>query len=122
MKITPIILCGGSGTRLWPISRKNHPKQFLNLIGDRSLFQQSVDRVIALENNDFKIEEILIVANENHRFLLLDQLNKIRINFPLQGVFGIFMLTERRCPHSVAQKLQALSLLIYVCRAPLLFT
>ena len=84
MKITPIILCGGSGTRLWPISRKNHPKQFLNLIGDRSLFQQSVDRVIALENNDFKIEEILIVANENHRFLLLDQLNKIRINFPFR--------------------------------------
>ena len=44
-KITPVILCGGSGERLWPLSRKSFPKQFLNLIGTRSLFQQAVTRL-----------------------------------------------------------------------------
>ena len=43
--ITPVILAGGSGTRLWPVSRKSYPKQFTQLIGDESLFQQTVRRV-----------------------------------------------------------------------------
>ena len=75
MKITPVILCGGSGTRLWPLSRQHFPKQFLKLVCDTTLFQQSVSRAIALENNDIQIEEILIVTNENHRFLVLEQLD-----------------------------------------------
>ena len=81
MNITPIILCGGSGSRLWPLSRKNYPKQFLRLVGDSTLFQQSVSRAIALENKDFKIDEILIVTNESHCFLVLEQLNKMKFFF-----------------------------------------
>ena len=80
MNITPIILCGGSGSRLWPLSRKNYPKQFLRLVGDSTLFQQSVSRAIALENKDFKIDEILIVTNESHCFLVLEQLNKMKLS------------------------------------------
>lgn len=82
MKITPVILCGGSGTRLWPLSRQHYPKQFLKLVGDATLFQQSISRAIALQNNDIQIEEILIVTNENHRFLVLEQLDELKINIP----------------------------------------
>ena len=79
MKITPVILCGGSGTRLWPLSRQQYPKQFLKLVGDTTLFQQSISRAIALENDDIQIEEILIVTNENHRFLVLEQLDDLKL-------------------------------------------
>jgi mannose-1-phosphate guanylyltransferase/mannose-6-phosphate isomerase len=82
MKITPVILCGGSGTRLWPLSRQHYPKQFLKLVGDATLFQQSVSRAIAIQNDDIQIEEILIVTNENHRFLVLEQLDELKINVP----------------------------------------
>lgn len=82
MKITPVILCGGSGTRLWPLSRQHYPKQFLKLVGDTTLFQQSVSRAIALENDDIQIEEILIVTNENHRFLVLEQLDELKLSLP----------------------------------------
>ena len=51
-KITPVILCGGSGTRLWPLSRQHFPKQFLKLVGETTLFQQSVMRAVALESHD----------------------------------------------------------------------
>ena len=79
MKITPVILCGGSGTRLWPLSRQHFPKQFLKLIGDTTLFQQSVSRAVALKDQDIQIEEILIVTNENHRFLVLEQLDELKL-------------------------------------------
>jgi len=82
MKITPVILCGGSGTRLWPLSRQHYPKQFLKLVGNTTLFQQSISRAVALENNDIQIEEILIVTNENHRFLVLEQLNELNLKIP----------------------------------------
>lgn len=82
MKITPVILCGGSGTRLWPLSRQHYPKQFLKLVGDNTLFQQSINRAIALQNDDIHVEEILIVTNENHRFLVLEQLDELKINAP----------------------------------------
>ena len=82
MKITPVILCGGSGTRLWPLSRQHYPKQFLKLVGDTTLFQQSIARAVALKSNDFQIEEILIVTNENHRFLVLEQLDELKFKIP----------------------------------------
>lgn len=84
MKITPIILCGGSGSRLWPLSRQHYPKQFLKLVGDKTLFQQSIDRAIALVNNEIQIEEVLIVTNENHRFLVLEQLDELKLNIPIR--------------------------------------
>ena len=84
MKITPVILCGGSGTRLWPLSRQHYPKQFLKLVGDTTLFQQSVSRAIAIQNNDIRIEEIFIVTNENHRFLVLEQLDELKLKTPVR--------------------------------------
>jgi mannose-1-phosphate guanylyltransferase/mannose-6-phosphate isomerase len=79
MKITPVILCGGSGTRLWPLSRQHYPKQFLKLVGDSTLFQQSIKRAIALENDEINIQEIFIITNENHRFLVLSQLDELKL-------------------------------------------
>lgn len=82
MKITPVILCGGSGTRLWPLSRQHYPKQFLELIDNTSLFQQSLARAACLNNKDFEINEILIITNEHHRFLVLEQLAQTNLNLP----------------------------------------
>ena len=73
----PVILCGGSGTRLWPLSRSGFPKQFLVLSGDgsqKSLFQQAVERAGAIADTKITIGSTVIVTNEEHRFLVLDQL------------------------------------------------
>ncbi len=74
IKIVPVILCGGSGTRLWPLSREGFPKQFLALSGTKSLFQQAFMRLQALASNSIQIDKNLIVTNEEQRFLALDQL------------------------------------------------
>jgi mannose-1-phosphate guanylyltransferase/mannose-6-phosphate isomerase len=76
--ITPVILCGGSGTRLWPLSRTAFPKQFLVLSGKTTLFQQAVERLQALKNPSITLNDTLIVTNEEHRFLVLDQLREMR--------------------------------------------
>jgi mannose-1-phosphate guanylyltransferase/mannose-6-phosphate isomerase len=78
MNITPVILCGGSGTRLWPLSRAGFPKQFLVLSGDSSLFQQAVERIQAAAAPDIRVGETLVVTNEEHRFLALDQLRELK--------------------------------------------
>lgn len=78
-RVLPVILCGGSGTRLWPLSRSTFPKQFLAL-GDglsQSLFQQAIHRVHLIGGEAINIDETLIITNEDHRFLVLDQLEKI---------------------------------------------
>lgn len=77
-KIVPVILCGGSGTRLWPLSRAGFPKQFLVLSGTTSLFQQAVQRVNAIADADIQVSPTLIVTNEEHRFLALDQLREMK--------------------------------------------
>jgi len=66
--IQPVILCGGSGTRLWPLSRKSLPKQFVPLIGDKSLLQATFERV-AKQADD---QPVWTVASEDHRFLVRD--------------------------------------------------
>ncbi|MFZ2738196.1 MAG: mannose-1-phosphate guanylyltransferase/mannose-6-phosphate isomerase [Burkholderiaceae bacterium] len=76
--IVPVILCGGSGTRLWPLSRAGFPKQFLVLSGTTSLFQQAVERVNGLAAPDIQVGETLVVTNEEHRFLVLDQLRELK--------------------------------------------
>ena len=73
-KITPIILSGGVGARLWPISRKSFPKQFSTLIGERSLFQQSVCRVQGII-----FDEPLVVTSDRYRFLVSEQLKALKI-------------------------------------------
>jgi len=76
--VRPVILCGGSGTRLWPLSRAGFPKQFLVLSGSSSLFQQAVERIQAAAAPDIRIGETLVVTNEEHRFLALDQLRELK--------------------------------------------
>lgn len=78
--VFPIILCGGSGTRLWPLSRSGFPKQFLVLSGDgssQSLFQQAVSRINSIASSDIELGNTLVVTNEEHRFLVLDQLREL---------------------------------------------
>ena len=69
-----VVLCGGSGTRLWPISRENFPKQFLKMFDNNSLFQLTIKR------NDKFSDKFVIVSNENQYFIALDQLDEININ------------------------------------------
>jgi len=73
--VVPIILAGGSGTRLWPVSRQSFPKQFAPLIGSLSLFQQAVLRV-----TDDTFAEPLIITSEKYRFLVTNQLDAIGIS------------------------------------------
>jgi mannose-1-phosphate guanylyltransferase / mannose-6-phosphate isomerase len=77
LAVVPVILCGGSGTRLWPLSRSGFPKQFLVLCGNQSLFQQAVARVNGLAAADISVADTLVVTNEEHRFLALDQLREL---------------------------------------------
>ena len=77
INITPVILCGGTGSRLWPLSRSAYPKQFVTLIGSESLFQQAVMRVSQLRTIDFNINDTLVVTNEEHRFIALEQLQQL---------------------------------------------
>ena len=80
IKVLPVILCGGSGTRLWPLSRAGFPKQFLALSGNdqkTSLFQEAVGRLNQLGSPSISLGSTLIVTNEDHRFLVLDQLREM---------------------------------------------
>lgn len=70
--ITPVILAGGSGTRLWPLSRQLNPKQFLKLLGDRTMFQQTLQRLEGLP-----CTAPIVVCSEEHRFLAAEQLREI---------------------------------------------
>lgn len=72
MVLQPVVLCGGSGTRLWPVSRENHPKQLLPLLGDDSLLQATLRRL-----DEFAAAELappIVVGNEEYRFLIAEQL------------------------------------------------
>ena len=73
MSVHPVILAGGSGTRLWPLSREYFPKPFLNLTGDHSLFQGTILRLDGIEG----ISHPVVVCNEEHRFLVAEQAREI---------------------------------------------
>ncbi len=77
--VQPVIMAGGSGTRLWPLSRAGFPKQFLVLSGNTSLFQQAVSRLQDLADDGLSLSAALVVGNEEHRFLVLDQLRELAI-------------------------------------------
>jgi len=79
LNVVPIILCGGSGTRLWPLSRTGFPKQFLCLTGKESLFQQAAQRLLKIANSDIEVANPVIVTGEEHRFLALEQLRETGI-------------------------------------------
>src|ERR1700716_3115041 len=71
--IQPVILCGGSGTRLWPLSREHYPKQLHALNGDHTLLQDTALRSHGLN----AIPQPLVVCNEGHRFMVAEQLKRI---------------------------------------------
>ena len=77
IQITPVILCGGNGTRLWPLSRKSFPKQFVPLIDGKSLLQLTLERVGRVSLNAAKAT--LCVAAEDHRFLVADAIQAARV-------------------------------------------
>lgn len=79
IQATPVILCGGSGTRLWPLSRTGFPKQFLCLTGQESLFQQAALRLTNLGNQDIQVAAPIIVTGEDHRFLASEQLREVGV-------------------------------------------
>ena len=68
--LVPVLLSGGSGTRLWPLSRETHPKQFQPLVGERSLLQATWARLAGLSG----MAAPVVVANEEHRFMVAEQL------------------------------------------------
>ena len=74
-KITPVLLCGGSGTRLWPLSRKSYPKQFAKLTGEVSLFQQAATRLSGPDYN-----RPVILTNTDFRFIVVEQLAAARVD------------------------------------------
>lgn len=76
--ICPVILCGGSGTRLWPLSRTGFPKQFLTFSGTQTLFQQAFLRLQSLAGEGIEIGKNLIVTSEDQRFLALDQMLELK--------------------------------------------
>jgi mannose-1-phosphate guanylyltransferase/mannose-6-phosphate isomerase len=77
----PIILCGGSGSRLWPLSRTQYPKQFLKIVGQQSLLQETISRLP--QNSDFLSPSICVISNQEHRFLVAEQLREIEANYQL---------------------------------------
>tara|TARA_B100000212_G_scaffold31413_1_gene20545 strand:+ start:365 stop:1801 length:1437 start_codon:yes stop_codon:yes gene_type:complete len=76
--IVPIILCGGSGSRLWPLSRESYPKQFLSLNKENkfTLIQNTIKRISSLEN----LSKPILVCNEEHRFIVAEQMREINID------------------------------------------
>jgi mannose-1-phosphate guanylyltransferase/mannose-6-phosphate isomerase len=80
IKVRPVILCGGSGARLWPLSRSGFPKQFLCLTGKESLFQDAIKRLTGLSSEGVNVGSPFIVTNEEHRFLALEQLREIGVD------------------------------------------
>ncbi|GAA6158887.1 mannose-1-phosphate guanylyltransferase/mannose-6-phosphate isomerase [Ruegeria sp. HU-ET01832] len=79
MQITPVLLCGGSGTRLWPLSRKSYPKQFVSLIGDNTLFQSSALRLSA-DNDQLQCTAPMVLTNSDFRFIVTEQLQSVGID------------------------------------------
>ena len=90
VNVVPVVLCGGSGTRLWPLSRTGFPKQFLCLTGNESLFQQAAQRLASLGNADIQVANPVIVTGEDHRFLASEQLREsgIELGFALLEPVG----------------------------------
>jgi len=75
--ITPVLLCGGVGSRLWPVSRQGRPKQYLNLTGETSMLQQTLTRIESLAQTS-----PIIVCNEEHRFLVAEQVRQLGLTAP----------------------------------------
>ncbi|WP_286259760.1 mannose-1-phosphate guanylyltransferase/mannose-6-phosphate isomerase [Pseudoalteromonas apostichopi] len=78
--ISPIIIAGGSGTRLWPLSRGNYPKQFLKLHGENTMLQETILRLKGLEHSP-----VMLICNEEHRFIAAEQVRQLNVKH--SGIF-----------------------------------
>src|ERR1700722_1456766 len=72
LQIVPVIMCGGAGTRLWPVSRESMPKQFVSLVGAQSTFQQVLDRI----SDPSLFARPIIITNTEFRFVVAEQLRE----------------------------------------------
>ena len=72
--IIPVILAGGAGTRLWPVSRAMYPKQLLPMVDKSTMLQNTITR---LDSSGLDIEKPIVVCNDAHRFLVAEQLREI---------------------------------------------
>jgi mannose-1-phosphate guanylyltransferase/mannose-6-phosphate isomerase len=102
IKAVPVILCGGSGSRLWPLSRAGFPKQFLVLNDKLSLFQESIVRTNSVGADDILLGQTIIVTGEEHRFLALDHLCEMK------GIIASILLEPVRRNTAPALTLAAL--------------
>lgn len=75
-RIVPVILAGGSGTRLWPVSRENYPKQLIDVVGSDSLLQATARRMNGFPSNWQVDASPIIVCGEEHRFVIAEQLHE----------------------------------------------
>ena len=101
MKIIPVILCGGSGTRLWPLSRKSYPKQFLSLVSENSLFQDTLYRAKCLTD-----EEAIVVTSDDYRFLAAEQITSAGAE---PGAIILEPVQRNTAPAIAAAAIQALN-------------
>ena len=67
--VIPVVLCGGSGSRLWPLSRTNQPKQFISVTSDKNLFSETIERIDTISQN-LNLGELIVVASDKHKFYL----------------------------------------------------
>ena len=75
--LLPVILCGGTGTRLWPLSRASYPKQFLalNIQNDKTLLQETYQRIQGIQG----LQAPFLICNEEHRFIVAEQIRQINL-------------------------------------------
>lgn len=108
IKVTPAVLCGGSGTRLWPFSRTGLQKQFMCLTGNESLFQQAVLCLKNLGSEVVEVESPIIVTGEDYRFLASEATPSLSVDYvamekcPGNGLYGqngsiVSWLERSRC-------------------------
>ncbi len=100
MKIIPVILCGGSGTRLWPLSRKSHPKQFLSLTSEKSLFQETLIRSSKVTD-----ESPTIITGNDYRFLAAEQIAEVGL---VAGNIILEPIQRNTAPAIAAAAIQAM--------------
>ncbi len=100
--LIPVILCGGSGTRLWPLSRRLHPKQFLSLTGERTLLQDTVARLEPLQCG-----LPLLVCHDNHRFSVAGQLKELGLD---HGTIVLESVSRNTAPAVAVAALESLTL------------
>ncbi|HDX4643041.1 TPA: mannose-1-phosphate guanylyltransferase/mannose-6-phosphate isomerase, partial [Escherichia coli] len=82
MSLIPVIMAGGTGSRLWPLSRELYPKQFLRLSGDHTMLQSTILRLESITSNS-----PIVICNEQHRFIVAEQLrmvNRLKNNIILE--------------------------------------